>query len=202
MVGNDDDYVAALERAHELHLASGRIPRVASARHCHRFGAQVKRVSAARRYHVPVEDAFAFITNTENWPKFWPGYVRLDHGSRWGASGDEARLVVRLFGRTRELKMRISTFEPNRLVAYTSTQPGLPDAYHERHFEADRHGFVYRLVVEYEPRPGIALVFDTVLLPRAIRRAFELTFKALEQELSSGSDGASTRERHRIEIRE
>jgi uncharacterized protein YndB with AHSA1/START domain len=162
----------------------------------------VKRVSAARRYHVPVEDAFAFITNTENWPKFWPGYVRLDHGSRWGASGDEARLVVRLFGRTRELKMRISTFEPNRLVAYTSTQPGLPDAYHERHFEADRHGFVYRLVVEYEPRPGIALVFDTVVLPRAIRRAFELTFKALEQELSSGSDGASTRERHRIEIRE
>ena len=27
MVGNDDDYVAALERAHELHLASGQVPR-------------------------------------------------------------------------------------------------------------------------------------------------------------------------------
>jgi hypothetical protein len=42
MVGNDDDYVAALERAHELHLASGRVPRVASARHYHRFGARRK----------------------------------------------------------------------------------------------------------------------------------------------------------------
>jgi polyketide cyclase/dehydrase/lipid transport protein len=153
----------------------------------------VKRVSAARRYDVPVEGGFGFITNTENWSKFWPGYVRLEHGSRWGASGDEARLVVRIVGRTRELKMRISMFEPNRLVAYTSTQPGLPDAYHERHFEADRDGFVYRLVVEYEPRSGVPLVFDTVLLPRAIRRAFELTFTALERELSSGIDGTRTR---------
>jgi hypothetical protein len=157
----------------------------------------VKRVSAARRYDVSVEDAFAFITNTENWCTFWPGYVRLEYGSRWGARGDEARVVVRLLGRTRELKMRISTFEPNRLVAYTSTQPGLPDAYHERHFQADGHGFVYRLVVEYEPRSGFARIFDTVLLPRAIRRAFELTFRALERELSSGSDGTRTRDLRR-----
>ena len=40
----------------------------------------MKRVSAARRYDVPVEDGFAFITNTENWSKFWPGYVRLSTG--------------------------------------------------------------------------------------------------------------------------
>ena len=79
--------------------------------------------------------------------------------------------------------MTIRTFEPNRLVTYTSTQPGLPDAYHERHFQPEGHGFVYRLVVEYEPRGGIAGVFDRVLLRRGIRRAFERTFVALEQEL-------------------
>jgi hypothetical protein len=140
-------------------------------------------MEAARRFEVPVDRGFAFITDTANWSKFWPGYVRLEEGSRWGASGDTARLVIRLFGRERELAMTIRAFEPNRLVTYTSRQPGLPDADHERHFEPDGRGFVYRLVVEYEPRGGIAGVFDRVLLRRGIRRAFERTFVALEREL-------------------
>ncbi len=144
----------------------------------------MERVEAAHRYDVPVERGFAFITNTANWSKFWPGYVRLEEDSRWGASGDTARLVTRLFGRERQLKMTIRAFQPNRLVTYTSTQPGLPDAYHERHFEPDGDGFVYRLVVEFEPRSGIAGLFERVLLRRGIRRAFERTLLALEQQLS------------------
>jgi hypothetical protein len=69
-------------------------------------------------------------------------------------------------------------------VTYRSTQPGLPDARHERHFEPDGDGFVYRLVVEYEPRSGIAGLFDRALLRRGIRRAFERTFVALEQQFN------------------
>jgi hypothetical protein len=144
----------------------------------------VARVEAAHRYNVPVERGFAFITDTANWPKFWPGYVRLVDGSRWGASGDTARLVTRLLGRERELTMTIRSFELNRLVTYTSTQAGLPDAFHERHFEPDGDGFIYRLVVEYEPRSAIAGLFDRTLLARAIRRAFERTFVALQQQLN------------------
>jgi hypothetical protein len=143
----------------------------------------MQRVEAAHRYDVPVERGFAFITDTANWSTFWPGYVRLEEGSRWGASGDTARLVTRLLGRDRELTMTITTFEPDRFVAYTSAQPGLPDAYHERHFEPDGAGFIYRLVVKYEPRRGFAGVFDRILVARAIRRAFERTFAALEREL-------------------
>jgi hypothetical protein len=142
----------------------------------------VERVEAAHRYDVPLERGFAFITDTANWSKFWPGYVRLEDGASWGAPGDTARLVTRLLRRERELTMTITAFEPNRLVTYASTQPGLPDAYHERHFEPDRDGFVYRLVVEYEPRGGIAGLLDRILLPRVIRRAFERTFEALEHE--------------------
>lgn len=145
----------------------------------------MERIEAARRFDVPVERGFAFITDTANWPKFWPGYVRLEQGSRWGAHGDTARLVTRLLGRERELTMTVTAFEPNRLVTYTSSQPGLPDARHERHFEPDGDGFVYRLVVEYEPRGGVAGVVDRVLLARGIRRAFEHTFVALEQELAA-----------------
>jgi uncharacterized protein YndB with AHSA1/START domain len=146
----------------------------------------MKRVEAAHRFDVPVERGFAFITDTENWSKFWPGFVRLEGGSSWRATGDTARLVTRLFGRERVLTMKVTAFEPNRLVTYTSTQPGLPDARHERHFEADRSGFVYRLVVDYEPRSGTAGVLDRFVLPRGVRRAFRSTFAALERELGSG----------------
>jgi Polyketide cyclase / dehydrase and lipid transport len=148
----------------------------------------VKRVEAAHRYDVPVERGFAFITNTANWSKFWPGYVRLEEGSSWGASGDTARLTTRLLGRERVLTMTITSFEPDRLVTYTSTQLGLPDASHERHFEPDDGGFTYRLVVEYEPRAGIAGVFDRFLLDRGIRRAFQSTFAALEREFATSFD--------------
>jgi hypothetical protein len=144
------------------------------------------RIEGAHRYDVRVEHGFAYITDTANWPRFWPGYVRLEPGSSWGTPGDTARLVTRILGRERELAMIVTAFEPNRLVTYTSTQPGLPDARHERHFEPDGDGFVYRLVVEYEPRAGIKGVFDRILLPRGIKRAFASTFAAIERELTSG----------------
>jgi hypothetical protein len=144
----------------------------------------MERVEATHRYDVPVERGFGFITDTANWPTFWPGFIRLEPGSRWSAPGDIARLATRLFGRERELTMTIETFEPNRLVTYASTQPGLPDAHHERHFVPDGDGFVYRLVVEYSPRGGAAGLFDRVLLRRGIRRAFDSTFDALEQQLA------------------
>ena len=142
------------------------------------------RVEAAHRFDVSVERGFAFITDTTNWSKFWPGYVRLEEGSIWGAVGDTARLRLRLLGRERLLTMTVTRFEPNRLVIYTSTQPGLPDATHERHFEPDGAGFIFRLVVEYEPRRGIAGLFDRFLLARGVRRAFQRTFAALERELA------------------
>jgi Polyketide cyclase / dehydrase and lipid transport len=140
------------------------------------------RVEATHRYDISVERGFAFITNVANWPRFWPGFIRLEEGSRWGASGDTARLVTRILGRERELAMTITTFEPHRLVTYTSKQRGLPDAYHLRGFEPDGDGFLYRLVVEYEPRGGIKGVFDRFVLERGIRRAFASTFEALERE--------------------
>jgi Polyketide cyclase / dehydrase and lipid transport len=140
---------------------------------------------------VRVETGFAFITDPANWPRFWPGYVRLEEGSSWDAPGDTARLVTRLLGRERELTMTITELEPNRLVIYASTQPGLPDARHERHFERDGEGFVYRLVVEYEPHSGIRGFVQGLLLARGIRSAFKRTFAALEREFSTSS-AAST----------
>jgi hypothetical protein len=142
-------------------------------------------VETVHRFDGPVERGFAFITDPANWPSYWPGFVHLEEGSRWQEPGDTARIVTRLVGRDRELVMTLRSYERNRLVAYTSRQPGLPDAQHERHFEPDGEGFRYRLVVEYEPRGGFAGLVDRVLLPRAVRRALESTITALDAALAS-----------------
>jgi hypothetical protein len=147
----------------------------------------VVRVEASRRFDVPVEQGFAYITNVDNWPRFWPGFVRLEPGSRWGQPGDTARLVTKLLGREVELTMNVDRFEPNELVTYRSTQPGLPDAYHERHFDRDGDGFVYGLVVEYEPRSGLQGLLDRSLLRLGIRRAFRRTFADLARVFEASS---------------
>jgi hypothetical protein len=141
------------------------------------------RIESARWFPVPVERGFDFITDVANWPAYWPGYVRLEAGSRWSSPGDDARLVIRLLGRERELAMHLDEIVPNRLVRYTSVQRGLPDAVHVREFEPDGDGFTYRLTVTYRPRAGVMGVFDRTLLARSIREAFAQTLAALEAEL-------------------
>jgi hypothetical protein len=77
---------------------------------------------------------------------------------------------MRLLGRTVELEMTLSTFDPYRLIAYTSVQQGLPDVRHERRFSAVGDGFEYRLAVEFEPRAGLRGAFDRGLVCRAVER--------------------------------
>lgn len=141
----------------------------------------VIRVEHEHLFAVPVEAGFALITDIAN----WPGFVRLEPGSRWSAVGDEARIVVRLLGREVELRMTLRRFEENRLVEYESTQSGAPDAHHERHFAPADGGFRYRIVVEYRPRAGLVGFYDRLLLRRGVLRALRQTVTNLDVILSS-----------------
>ena len=141
------------------------------------------RIEREHYFAVPVEAGFAFITDMANWPRYWPGFVRIESGSRWSAPGDEARIVVRLLGREIELRMTLRHFEENRLVEYESAQSGMPDAHHERHFVAANGGFLYRLVVEYEPRAGLRGLYDRLLLRRGVERALRQAVVSIADEL-------------------
>jgi hypothetical protein len=141
------------------------------------------RIEREHRFDVPLAAGFEYVTDIANWASYWPSLVRVEPGSRWSAPGDEARIVIELLGRNVELRMNLRRFEPPRLVEYDSTQEGLPDARHERHFDADGNGFRYRLVVEYQPRGGLKGVYDRVLVRRGIDRALQRTISNLEQAL-------------------
>jgi hypothetical protein len=141
------------------------------------------RIEREHRFDVPLEAGFEYVTDIANWPSYWPGIVRVEPGSRWAEADDEARIVIELLGRPVELRMTLRRFEPPRLVEYESTQAGLPDARHERHFEDDGNGFRYRLVVEYEPRAGLRGLYDRTLVRRGVDRALGRTIANLERAL-------------------
>jgi hypothetical protein len=141
------------------------------------------RIERERVFPVPVERGFSIITDVGNWPSYWPGLVRIEPESRWRTPGDQARLVLRLFGREVELAMTLRELVPNRLVAYDSVQAGLPNAHHERHFRPTDGGFAYRIVVEYEPRRGPRGLLDRTVVRRGIDRAISETFLNLERVL-------------------
>ena len=123
------------------------------------------RLEVTHRFAIPLRDGFDYIVEPRNWPEYWPGLIRVQPGSRWRAPGDRARVVMRLLGRNVELEMTLRTFDPYRLVEYTSVQQGLPDARHERGFSAVGDGFEYRLAVEFEPRAGLRGAFDRAACP-------------------------------------
>ena len=142
------------------------------------------RIEREHRFEVPVEAGFAYITDTANWPAYWPSFVRLEDASQWSTPGDEARIVVRLLGRNIELHMELTRFDDNQLVEYESTQRGAPAAHHQRHFVATEGGFLYRIVVEYEPRTGLSGLYDRLLLRRGVERAIAQTIRNLEVKLA------------------
>ena len=138
------------------------------------------RVEVGHRFGVSLRDGYDYITDLTNWPEYWPGLIRVAPESRWSASGDQARVVVRLLGRPVELEMTLLRIEPYRLIEYRSVQPGLPDARHERHFVEENGGFAYRIVVEFDPRPGLRGLFDRHIVRRAVERAARQTIANLD----------------------
>jgi uncharacterized protein YndB with AHSA1/START domain len=151
------------------------------------------RVELGSRLPVSVQDGFDYITDPENWPEYWPRLVRIAHATRWREPGDRACLVLRILRREVELEMRLVRIEPYRLVEYTSTQPGLPAARHWRHFDQAGDELAYRIVVEYQPRPGWRRHFDRIVLRRAIERTLRETIANLERRFRGPSSRAQPR---------
>jgi hypothetical protein len=146
------------------------------------------RVQREQRFGTAIEDGFRLITDMETWPSFWPGLVRVESGSRWSAPGDRARLVMRFLGREVLLELTLRELAVDRVVRYDSVQAGLPDARHERQFQRLDDGFLYRIVVEYEPRPGIRGLLDRTVVRRGTARIVRQTLANLERLLGPPGD--------------
>ena len=120
------------------------------------------------------------VTDIDNWPSYRPALVRVEPGSTWTAPGDRARLTMQFLGREVMFELTLREFVRSRFVAYENVQNGPPDARHERHFEAAEDGFLSRIVVEYDPRAGLAGLLDRTVVGRGTTRAVRQTLVNLE----------------------
>ena len=139
------------------------------------------RIAVEQHLSVSVRDGFDYITDPVNWPEYWPRLVRVESATRWREPGDRACVVQRILGREVELDMTLVRIEPYRLVEYTTNQRGLPTARHWRHFDQAGDELVYRIAVEYRPRPGWRSLFDRFLVRRAVERTLGETLSNLER---------------------
>ena len=139
------------------------------------------RVEVGRRFAFPLERGYDYITDLRCWPQYWPNLTRVAPESRWSQPGDTAWLRLKMLGRPTQLEMTLAQVIPYRLIEYTTAQGGLPAATHERHFAEDAGGFLYRIVVEFEPRAGRWRPFDRLMVPRAVERMAEQTVENLER---------------------
>ena len=140
-------------------------------------------IEVRHTFPVPVSEAFAYITDIRNWPAYWPDFIRIENPSaaKWSNPGDKATVVIKLLNRERALNMEMKEFQKDVRVTYISRQQGLPDVSHERHFKAVPVGCEYRLVVEYEPRPGFTGLFDRLLVKGSVERAIRKTVQNLDR---------------------
>ena len=141
------------------------------------------RIEVSHTFPVSVAEAFAYITDMNNWPEYWPDFVRIDNPAeaRWSTPGDKTTVVIRLLNRERALNMELEQFQKDARVIYISRQQGLPAVRHERHFQAAPNGCEYRLIVEYEPRGGVTGLYDRLLVQRSVERAMHKTVQNLER---------------------
>jgi hypothetical protein len=154
-------------------------------------GAALVRIEVSRTLSVPVSQAFAYITNTQKWPDYWPGFVRLDDpaGVRWRLPGDTATVVITLLNRERALNMKLIEFQNDARVTYISRQQGLPEVRHDRHWTATPEGCLYRMVVEYRPRRGLRGLFDRLIVRRSVVQALRATGQNLSDVFHRAHEG-------------
>ncbi len=143
----------------------------------------VVRIELSHSFQVSVAEAFAYITDMKNWPEYWPDFIRIEtpQAQGWSRPGDKVTVEVRLLQRARALNMELEEFQKDARVRYVSRQRGLPDVRHERQFDATLEGCAYRMVVEYEPRPGLTGLFDRLFVKRSIERAMRRAVQNLEK---------------------
>jgi hypothetical protein len=141
------------------------------------------RIEVSRPLPVSLREGFDYITDVGNWRSYWPSLVDIPDEERisWSRPGDRASVVVSVRGRPVEMRMELEDFSPYEHVIYRSVQDGLPEFHHERHWRDRDAGFDYTLVIEFEPRRGVAGLIDRLFVSRTVRGSLEETMDNLER---------------------
>ncbi len=75
---------------------------------------------------LPQEDAFAFVADPLNWPSFSPGVRSVTKDDDWGRVGGHAHITSAVLGRSLEMELELTEWNPPDSFRYSVSQHGKP----------------------------------------------------------------------------
>jgi carbon monoxide dehydrogenase subunit G len=120
---------------------------------------------------LPPDEAFAFVADPLNWPRFFPGVQAVDKDDDWGRVGGHARLTSVILGRSLTMNLELTEWDAPKAFRYTVSQgegPGNDD--NRRTFQPVPGGTQLTGTTEVPTRRGPAGLLDRLqmVLVRAV----------------------------------
>jgi len=122
----------------------------------------------------PRDEVFDYVADPRNWPLLQPEIEAVEVDG-WDKPG--GRCVLRLRGAQTQEHELLDLDRP-RLLRDVARRAGLPDIEHERVFAELADGTWLQNYARYEPRSGLAGLFDRTILAWLLRRRYQRLWDA------------------------
>ena len=136
---------------------------------------------------VPLDAAFSFVSNPNNWPSFFQGMESAKVLDGWGAVGGTAQTTNKLLGRTVTSHLTLTEWEAPSRFRYRASQEARPDVDNLRVFEDVDGGTRLRGTTTVTPREGLSGLTDRVALS-ALARIYARAMTRLPAAISHTRD--------------
>jgi hypothetical protein len=128
------------------------------------FFSRRPRIAYGATVPLPVDKAFAFLSDPDHWPLFFSNIESVEKGADWGSVGGGARLTSAFLGRSVTSDLELTVWDPPREFRYVMRQPGNPSLDNRRTLEGVAGGSRLVGTTEAEPRGGLAGLADSLQL--------------------------------------
>jgi glyoxylase-like metal-dependent hydrolase (beta-lactamase superfamily II) len=130
------------------------------------------RISYGAVIPLPSNEAFAFVTDPENWQLFFSTIRAVEKGTDWEGVGGRASMTHEVLGRTFTSELEMTVWDPPHEFRYLARQPGAPVFDNRRVFEPVAGGTRMRGTSEAAARAGVTGLIDRTRA-RALRRMYD-----------------------------
>jgi hypothetical protein len=128
------------------------------------FFSRRPRIQYGATMQLPIDDAFAFLSDPDHWPLFFSNIESVDKAADWGSVGGGARMTSAFLGRSVTSDLELTVWDPPQEFRYVMRQPGKPSLDNRRTLVGVAGGSQLVGTTEAEPRGGLAGLADRLQL--------------------------------------
>lgn len=137
------------------------------------FGRRL-RIAYGATVPLPIDEAFAFLSDPDNWPLFFSNVQSVEKRADWGVVGGGAQVTSSILGRSVTSDLELTGWDPPKEFRYVMRQPGKPALDNRRTLTEVSGGVRLVGTTDAEPRGGLAGLADrlqSVLIHRMYGKA-------------------------------